>query len=628
MKLIIPSNYSSEHLSWLLPVMAALLPLPPNLHAQAPDRLFTHIQLVAQHSSGGGACSGEPGGYSNDQDFPFPEVTALSEQHSASSDVSSTFSFVSTVAGAASATAVFSATGYQNPFGIGCQGQGAADAEADWSITRTINSPGHEDEPLIARQTMHAYGGVTVNASQDPNGNTVAVADYHVHIYPVSVAYDGYWSTNTGFSGTPLASLETFTYDRGILSGQPFRTEFDAYMRGGGGVDASSTGSGDSYASGNIYLRAGSIVVLDENNQPVDYTLTSGDGHARGQVTAPGTIYGGFSLTNDAPDRFCSTFQLLDGTARHQTNVVATFVAPLDIKAASDVVDLSGTDGDLQVVQIDWDPNEANLLGPLVYLEIAFVGSPATHHWVSATFGNYNGPPAVYRGDRAYNPAIDFHLGYWGADTISHKAWAVINHSSSNGGDEGSAKTPDQAPSEALFAVGIPFDLVSVVSRKTHGGAGTFDINMPLTGPRGVECRNSGGNHTLVFTFKSNLADAGDVSVTAGSGTVSGTPTISGNTMTVNLTGVANAQVTTISLHNTKDVANQVLDDTSINIGFLTGDTSGNGSVNAGDVSQTKGRIGQAVNATNFRSDVNANGGINAGDASLVKSKSGSALPP
>lgn len=52
-------------------------------------------------------------------------------------------------------------------------------------------------------------------------------------------------------------------------------------------------------------------------------------------------------------------------------------------------------------------------------------------------------------------------------------------------------------------------------------------------------------------------------------------------------------------------------------MGFLTGDTNGNRTVNATDVSQTKSRLGQAVDATNFRSDLNANGTINAADTAL-----------
>jgi hypothetical protein len=44
-------------------------------------------------------------------------------------------------------------------------------------------------------------------------------------------------------------------------------------------------------------------------------------------------------------------------------------------------------------------------------------------------------------------------------------------------------------------------------------------------------------------------------------------------------------------------------------------------------VAQTKARLGQTVDATNFRSDVNANGTINAADVSITKSHLGSGLP-
>ena len=65
-----------------------------------------------------------------------------------------------------------------------------------------------------------------------------------------------------------------------------------------------------------------------------------------------------------------------------------------------------------------------------------------------------------------------------------------------------------------------------------------------------------------------------------------------------------------------------------VNEPLLIADTNANGAVNAGDVAQTKGRAGQTVDATNFRSDVNANGSINAADAAIVKQYSGTSLPP
>ena len=173
-----------------------------------------------------------------------------------------------------------------------------------------------------------------------------------------------------------------------------------------------------------------------------------------------------------------------------------------------------------------------------------------------------------------------------------------------------------------------PLTLATAVSRKTHGAAGPFDINLPLSGSPGVECRSggAGGDFALVITF-SNTVVSGNAAVTGGTGSIAGAPTFSGNTMTVNLTGVTNAQTTTVSLADVTDSSSQVLLTTAIAIGFLVGDTSGNGSVNASDVSQTKLQSGQTLTATNFREDVTFNGSINASDVSLVKSNSGTALP-
>jgi hypothetical protein len=51
-----------------------------------------------------------------------------------------------------------------------------------------------------------------------------------------------------------------------------------------------------------------------------------------------------------------------------------------------------------------------------------------------------------------------------------------------------------------------PLQLTAAASRNIHGSAGAFDINLPLAGGLGVECRSSGGAHTLVFTFTNNVA--------------------------------------------------------------------------------------------------------------------------
>ena len=144
-----------------------------------------------------------------------------------------------------------------------------------------------------------------------------------------------------------------------------------------------------------------------------------------------------------------------------------------------------------------------------------------------------------------------------------------------------------------------------------------------------MECRSggAGGNHSIVFTFTNNVVSGSATVATVGTGSVAGSPIFSGNTMTVNLTGVSDVQRITVTLSGVTDSFAQVLPETAVSVKMLIGDTSGNSTVNASDVSQTKAQAGSAVSASNFREDVNTNGSINASDVSLVKSRSGNALP-
>ena len=171
-----------------------------------------------------------------------------------------------------------------------------------------------------------------------------------------------------------------------------------------------------------------------------------------------------------------------------------------------------------------------------------------------------------------------------------------------------------------------PLAITSIVSRKTHGAAGDFDVDLPLSGSTGVECRSSGGNHTFVFTFTNNVV-SGNATVTSGTGNVSGSPIFSGNTMTVALTGVTDQQQITVTASNVTDSFGQTLPDTAVNAVMLISDTNANRSVNASDVAQTKSQIGVTVGSSNFRTDVNVSGTITASDVSQVKSSDGNSVP-
>jgi hypothetical protein len=168
--------------------------------------------------------------------------------------------------------------------------------------------------------------------------------------------------------------------------------------------------------------------------------------------------------------------------------------------------------------------------------------------------------------------------------------------------------------------------LTGAVSRKAHGGAGEFSIDLPLGGEPGVECRSGGGAYRLVFTFTNNVV-SGNASVTSGVGSVSGSPLFSANTMSVDLTGVGDVQKLTTTLSGVTDSIGQVLPNTPVSVNMLTGDINGSKVVNASDIGTVKAQSGAPVTAANFRADVAASGAINATDISLVKSRSGQSVP-
>ena len=134
--------------------------------------------------------------------------------------------------------------------------------------------------------------------------------------------------------------------------------------------------------------------------------------------------------------------------------------------------------------------------------------------------------------------------------------------------------------------------------------------------------RNRRARTGFFFAFLTAVTDgttSGTGQIGTGGTSNGGVVSVSGAIVTVPLTNVANAQKIALTLSNVSDQVNT--NDVIVPIGVLLGDTTGNGNVNASDVSQTKAKSGQPVDATNFRNDVTVNGSINASDVSLVKSK-------
>jgi hypothetical protein len=172
--------------------------------------------------------------------------------------------------------------------------------------------------------------------------------------------------------------------------------------------------------------------------------------------------------------------------------------------------------------------------------------------------------------------------------------------------------------------------LNAVVSRKVHGTAGTFDVDLPLDGS-GIECRRGGanGDYTLVFRFANTLTSVGGASVTAGTGLVS-TNNMDSNdahNYIVNLTGVTNAQRITVSLTNVTDSVGNFSANIPVSMGVLNGDVNSNAVVSNTDVAVLTSQVAAPVTSSNFRSDVNANGVISNTDVSTTKAQVGTSLP-
>jgi len=167
--------------------------------------------------------------------------------------------------------------------------------------------------------------------------------------------------------------------------------------------------------------------------------------------------------------------------------------------------------------------------------------------------------------------------------------------------------------------------LSSVVSRKVHGSAGTFDLTLLVGGTtRTIEPR-LGGASQLVFTFSEPIV-ATDGAIGGNEFSISNatysSATISGNTLTLNLSGVANARYAMISFTGLTGLSgNLVGGSTTLTVGNLLGDVNQNGSVTGSDQLLVKSRLLQPITSSNFLADLNLNGSVTGADQLLLKSK-------
>jgi uncharacterized protein (TIGR03118 family) len=265
-----------------------------------------------------------------------------------------------------------------------------------------------------------------------------------------------------------------------------------------------------------------------------------------------------------------------------------------------------------------------------------------------ANFGDFSNALLVGNfGDgtiNAFNPANGAFLGTirnaGGTQIVVPGLWGLMFGNGGNGGATNAlfftAGIPGSGAIEdhGLFGNFTPItttspNLVSAVSRRTHSGAGTFDLPLSLVPPPGVNHNpttepRQGPAQTIVFTFDKPI-NAATASITEGSATANA-PTFSGNDVVVGLTGVTNQQYVTISLSNVASTDGGTGGSGSVRVGYLVGDVNQNRVVAVSDLGLVNAQLAQPVTAANFLKDVNATGTLTVADKGITNANLAKAL--
>lgn len=168
--------------------------------------------------------------------------------------------------------------------------------------------------------------------------------------------------------------------------------------------------------------------------------------------------------------------------------------------------------------------------------------------------------------------------------------------------------------------------IITAVSRKTHGGAGIYDVDVFVASS--IEGRTDGPTK-LIVAFDAEIQGAGglsvsDVSLSAGS--ITQLSIVNDTELHIGLTGVASGSVLTVSFPGITGLNDQEIEET-VCVRVLTGDTTNDGQVNIFDLVQVRNELNQAPNDSTFTRDVTADGAINIFDLVAVRNNLNQSVP-
>lgn len=285
-------------------------------------------------------------------------------------------------------------------------------------------------------------------------------------------------------------------------------------------------------------------------------------------------------------------------------------------------------------------PNQAPIAALIAYPVGTSPGTPPTGNPPLAIHFDASGSSDP-DGDAIVNYTFDFGDG---STPVSSSSPTTDHTYTTNGTFNASVTVTDSrgamSTNLASKQIIVTLPLTDAVSRKTHGSAGTFDIDLlaSANGTYTTECRIEGNGYKIVYTFANNFTvtgSAASVTVSNGGMVASHGSGPNANQYQVTITNVTDAQSHNITLnglpvHNSATSANggnATLNTVVARLDLLVGDVNDDRFTNGGDTTVVRGAAGQTVGQSNFRADVNVDGFINGGDTTIVRQDSGTSLP-
>ena len=292
-------------------------------------------------------------------------------------------------------------TGATAAFNVGGAGEFTA---ADLDALKALGTPsgGFEPGAILGIDTTNAPGGAFTYFSNiaDPNAGANALGLAKLGEGTLVLSGDSSYSGGTTiYAGTLVvgndhalgASTGAVVVKGGVLQIQ-------------GGV-----------AIANMITLAGGSLAQQLADHASFASLGGYESNISGGVATGANFLGG---TSSAPANLQTSFAAVSPASNDTLRLSQVFTL-----SGVPVVDLSTGATDVFVLQLTLPDVTADS-----YLAW-YNPDPAVSRWVNAVKGNIGGTD-IFAGDRAYDPATDFHLGTWGLDVSSDTVWAVLNHNS------------------------------------------------------------------------------------------------------------------------------------------------------------------------------------------------------